>query len=186
MGTAHYKIILLLHFVKGSLKLTVSNMLYNSTYPSMEFWISFSFILNKPWIGKELLNNEYLWDSCHLKTVIIRVWQEKCDLYRFLSEWIYFHAACFLFFALSVFCSLTQVFFGRWLIDGYPKVVLFDIGSAAWKLDEFKHELWENAGIGIPWHDRESNDAVIFGALVAWFLSEVRSWRDFTYCNNDK
>lgn len=67
-----------------------------------------------------------------------------------------------------------QVFFGRWLIDGYPKVVLFDIGSAAWKLDEFKHELWESAGIGIPWHDRESNDAVIFGALVCWFMAEVR------------
>lgn len=66
-----------------------------------------------------------------------------------------------------------QVYFGRWLIDGYPKVVLFDIGSAAWKLDEFKHELWEKCGIGIPWHDRESNDAVIFGALVAWFIGEV-------------
>ncbi|KAK7099061.1 glycogen [starch] synthase-like [Littorina saxatilis] len=65
-----------------------------------------------------------------------------------------------------------KVFFGRWLIDGYPKVVLFDIGSAAWKLDEFKHELWESAGIGIPWHDRESNDAVIFGALVCWFMAE--------------
>ena len=69
--------------------------------------------------------------------------------------------------------SNIQVFFGRWLIDGYPKVVLFDIGSAAWKLDEFKHELWESAGIGIPWHDRESNDAVIFGALVCWFMEEV-------------
>jgi len=65
-----------------------------------------------------------------------------------------------------------KVYFGRWLIDGYPKVVLFDISSAAWKLDEFKHELWEAANIGIPWHDRESNDAVIFGALVAWFLGE--------------
>ncbi|CAG5135016.1 unnamed protein product [Candidula unifasciata] len=65
-----------------------------------------------------------------------------------------------------------KVYFGRWLIDGYPKVVLFDIGSAAWKLDEFKHELWETANIGIPWHDRESNDAVIFGALVSWFLTE--------------
>lgn len=65
-----------------------------------------------------------------------------------------------------------KVFFGRWLIDGYPKVVLFDIGSAAWKLDEFKHEMWESAGIGIPWHDRESNDAVIFGSLVRWFLEE--------------
>lgn len=50
---------------------------------------------------------------------------------------------------------------------------MFDIGSAAWKLDEFKHELWEKASIGIPWHDRESNDAVIFGALVAWFIGEV-------------
>ena len=68
---------------------------------------------------------------------------------------------------------ICQVYFGRWLIDGYPKVVLFDISSAAWKLDEFKHELWEAANIGIPWHDRESNDAVIFGALVAWFLGEV-------------
>uniref|UniRef100_K1QSC1 Glycogen [starch] synthase n=1 Tax=Magallana gigas TaxID=29159 RepID=K1QSC1_MAGGI len=67
-----------------------------------------------------------------------------------------------------------KVYFGRWLIDGYPKVILFDIGSAAWKLDEFKHELWEKASIGIPWHDRESNDAVIFGALVAWFIGEFR------------
>lgn len=31
--------------------------------------------------------------------------------------------------------------YGRWLIDGYPKVVLFDIGSAAWKLDAWKHEV---------------------------------------------
>ncbi|XP_033751719.1 glycogen [starch] synthase-like [Pecten maximus] len=67
-----------------------------------------------------------------------------------------------------------KVYFGRWLIEGYPKVVLFDIGSAAWKLDEFKHELWEKANIGVPWHDRESNDAVIFGALVAWFIGEFR------------
>ncbi len=63
--------------------------------------------------------------------------------------------------------------FGRWLIDGYPKVVLFDIGSAAWKLDEWKREIWECSHIGIPWHDRESNDAIILGFLTAWFLSEV-------------
>ncbi|XP_046573729.1 glycogen [starch] synthase-like [Haliotis rubra] len=68
-----------------------------------------------------------------------------------------------------------KVYFGRWLIDGYPKVILFDIGSAAWKLDEFKHELWEKSNIGIPWHDREANDAVIFGALVSWFLDEFRN-----------
>ena len=63
--------------------------------------------------------------------------------------------------------------FGRWLIDGYPRVVLFDIGSAAWKLDEMKAELHRVSGIGIPWLDKESNDALIFGSLVAWFIGEV-------------
>ena len=52
-------------------------------------------------------------------------------------------------------------------------MILFDISSAAWKLDDFKHELWESSNIGIPWHDRESNDATIFGALVAWFIGLV-------------
>ena len=68
---------------------------------------------------------------------------------------------------------LFQVVYGRWLIDGYPRVVLFDIGSAAWKLDEWKKEIWESSRIGIPLQDREANDAVIFGFLTAWFLSEV-------------
>ena len=72
-----------------------------------------------------------------------------------------------------------QVVFGRWLIDGYPKVVLFDIGSAAWKLDEWKRELWEMSHIGVPWHDRESNDAIILGFLTAWFLSEVLKYKIF-------
>lgn len=66
-----------------------------------------------------------------------------------------------------------KVMYGRWLIEGYPNVILFDIGSAAWKLDEWKSEIWECAHIGIPWHDREANDAVIFGFLTIWFLSEV-------------
>lgn len=67
----------------------------------------------------------------------------------------------------------AQVVYGRWLIDGYPQVLLFDIGSAAWKLDEWKRDLWNTCNIGVPWHDRESNDAIIFGYLVAWFLSDV-------------
>ncbi|XP_077870352.1 glycogen [starch] synthase-like [Saccoglossus kowalevskii] len=68
-----------------------------------------------------------------------------------------------------------KVTFGRWLIDGYPKVVLFDIGSAAWMLDRWKTEFWELSSIGTPWHDRESNDAIIFGFLVTWFLGEFRA-----------
>ncbi|KAH8875614.1 Glycogen [starch] synthase isoform 1 [Schistosoma japonicum] len=66
----------------------------------------------------------------------------------------------------------TKVVFGRWLIEGYPNVVLFDIGSSAWRIDSWKKELWESCNIGIPVHDSECNDAVIFGALVAWFLKE--------------
>uniref|UniRef100_A0A8C3TWD5 Glycogen [starch] synthase n=1 Tax=Catharus ustulatus TaxID=91951 RepID=A0A8C3TWD5_CATUS len=65
-----------------------------------------------------------------------------------------------------------QVFFGRWLIEGSPYVILFDIGSAAWNLDKWKGEFWEVSNIGIPFHDREANDAVIFGSLTAWFLKE--------------
>ena len=65
--------------------------------------------------------------------------------------------------------------FGRWLIEGYPKVALFDIGSAAWKLDEWKRELWECTHIGVPYHDSESNDAIIFGFLTVWFIAEVLS-----------
>lgn len=68
--------------------------------------------------------------------------------------------------------SGIKVTYGRWLIDGYPRVILFDISSAAWKLDEWKRDLWNVGNIGVPWHDRESNDAVIFGYLVAWFLEE--------------
>ncbi|KAK2167807.1 hypothetical protein NP493_1259g00013 [Ridgeia piscesae] len=67
-----------------------------------------------------------------------------------------------------------KVVFGRWLIEGYPKVILFDIGSAAWKLDEWKKDVWISAHIGIPWHDRESNDAVIFGYVTCWFIAEFR------------
>ena len=63
--------------------------------------------------------------------------------------------------------------FGRWLIEGYPKVALFDIGSAAWKLDEWKRELWECTHIGVPYHDDESNDAIVFGFLTVWFIAEV-------------
>uniref|UniRef100_A0A0N5AGA3 Glycogen [starch] synthase n=1 Tax=Syphacia muris TaxID=451379 RepID=A0A0N5AGA3_9BILA len=65
-----------------------------------------------------------------------------------------------------------RAYFGRWLIDGYPNVVLFDIGSAAWKLDQWKHELWEACKIGIPWNDRETNDAVILGFCVAIFIQK--------------
>ena len=62
---------------------------------------------------------------------------------------------------------------GNWLVDGNPLLVLLDINSAAWKLDRYKHELFEKSGIGIPHDDTESNDAVIFGYMAAQFIAEV-------------
>ncbi|CAF0907192.1 unnamed protein product, partial [Didymodactylos carnosus] len=68
---------------------------------------------------------------------------------------------------------------GNWLIEGYPQVVLFDIGSAAHRLDGWKGDFFQYAHIGIPYHDRESNDAVIFGFCVFWFIGTVRMIFDF-------
>ncbi|KAM5172375.1 glycogen [starch] synthase, liver isoform 2-T2 [Mantella aurantiaca] len=66
-----------------------------------------------------------------------------------------------------------QVYFGRWLIEGSPYVLLFDISSAAWNLDRWKGDFWEACSVGIPFHDREANDALLFGSIVAWFLKEL-------------
>lgn len=66
-----------------------------------------------------------------------------------------------------------KVVTGNWLVDGNPLLVLFDIGSAAWNLDNYKKELFEKSGVGIPQHDSESNDAVIFGFMAAQFIAEV-------------
>ena len=59
--------------------------------------------------------------------------------------------------------------------------MLFNIGSAAWKLEAWKAELFSSCGIGIPYLDKECNDAVIFGFLVAWFIGEVRIFWFFVH-----
>ncbi|XP_068611277.1 glycogen [starch] synthase, liver [Brachionichthys hirsutus] len=66
-----------------------------------------------------------------------------------------------------------QVHFGRWLIEGSPYVILFDIGSAAWNLDRWKADLWQTCSIGLPYHDKEANDSLILGSLIAWFFKEL-------------
>lgn len=67
-----------------------------------------------------------------------------------------------------------KVHCGRWLVDGNPQIILFDITSGAWKLDEFRHELWEKCSVGIPQLDVESNDAVILGYMIAHFIGEFK------------
>jgi glycogen(starch) synthase len=63
--------------------------------------------------------------------------------------------------------------YGRWLIEGAPRVLLFDTGSGYKFLNEWKADLWSIAGIPGPDGDHESNEAIVFGYLIAWFLGEV-------------
>lgn len=66
-----------------------------------------------------------------------------------------------------------QLHTGTWLVEGNPQLILFDIASGAWKLDEYKQDLWTATNIGIPHLDVEANDAVILGYQVAEFIGEV-------------
>jgi len=65
-----------------------------------------------------------------------------------------------------------KILYGRWLIEGAPRVLLFDTGSAYSFLDEWKGDLWNLAGIPTPPNDHETNETIVFGYLVAWFLGE--------------
>lgn len=66
----------------------------------------------------------------------------------------------------------VKFLYGRWLIEGAPRVLLFDTGSAYGHLDEWKGDLWNVAGIPSPPGDHETNEAIILGYLIAWFLGE--------------
>lgn len=68
-----------------------------------------------------------------------------------------------------------HVVYGTWLIDGSPKVILFDIESARSWLDQWRQELWESSHIGIPSGDSECLNILLFGGLVSWFLGKFRS-----------
>lgn len=98
----------------------------------------------------------------------------------------------------------VKLIYGRWLIEGAPRVLLFDTGSCynryvklpsrsqrvvlfprifqlleeitdfpARRMDEWKTDLWNLAGIPTPPNDHETNETIVFGYIVAWFLGEV-------------
>lgn len=69
----------------------------------------------------------------------------------------------------------VKILYGRWLIEGAPTVLLFDTSSQHNKLDEWKGDLWNLAGIPTPPNDHETNETIVFGYLVAWFLGEYTS-----------
>jgi glycogen(starch) synthase len=67
----------------------------------------------------------------------------------------------------------VKYLFGRWLVEGSPYVLLFDTGCMYYKLDEWKGDLWRAAGIPSPPSDEETNEAILFGYLVTWFLGDL-------------
>jgi len=62
--------------------------------------------------------------------------------------------------------------FGRWLITGYPKVILLDLKAGYARLNELKHRMWRDHQIPSPPDDSETNDAVAFGHAVTELLTE--------------
>jgi glycogen(starch) synthase len=81
--------------------------------------------------------------------------------------------------SLRLRASHTRLFLSvslaRRLVQGNPRVVLFELPSAERYLDAWRWEMHERHGVSVPPEDRESNDAILFGFLVAWFLQEIRS-----------
>ncbi|CCK73512.1 glycogen (starch) synthase GSY2 NDAI_0G05290 [Naumovozyma dairenensis CBS 421] len=63
--------------------------------------------------------------------------------------------------------------YAKWLIEGSPRVILFDLDSVKGFLNEWKGDLWSLVGIPSPENDFETNDAILLGYTVAWFLGEL-------------
>ncbi|KXS13287.1 glycosyltransferase family 3 protein [Gonapodya prolifera JEL478] len=68
----------------------------------------------------------------------------------------------------------VHIVYGRWLIEGAPAVILFDLASAKKWLGEWKADIWRVARVPTP-DDFESDEAVVFGYLTAWFIGEFHA-----------
>ncbi len=74
----------------------------------------------------------------------------------------------------------VRAYYGYWLIDGRPQVVLLDFRAAFGRLGEFKHILWADHRIESPPADGDVDNVIAFGFLAGMFfqvLSEVCAGR---------
>lgn len=68
-----------------------------------------------------------------------------------------------------------RVVTGRWKISGKPLTILFDLDTARSRvLHRYRSELERDIGLRIPVDDNETNNAIIFGYLVAEFVAQFR------------
>lgn len=66
-----------------------------------------------------------------------------------------------------------HVHFGRWLIPGNPRVLLFDYLAHFDRLGDARWGLWQDLQIPAAPEDSVTNDAIVFGSLVAEFFAEL-------------
>lgn len=78
----------------------------------------------------------------------------------------------------------VNTFYGKWLINGSPRVVLIDMRSARHFFDEWKRKFERKADMSIPSSDDIANDVLEFGYLTVWFFREVRHQKSSpsSYC----
>ena len=69
----------------------------------------------------------------------------------------------------------VRVRFGRWLIEGNPMVILFDLAALSHRINQLKGEFWSLTGISLPAADFEVDNAVLFGFGVYEFLKAYAS-----------
>lgn len=63
--------------------------------------------------------------------------------------------------------------YGRWLVQGRPRVILLDYRGRYTSLDADKYLLWKDHGIPTVASDGEVNDVVAFGFTVTEFFREL-------------
>ena len=67
-----------------------------------------------------------------------------------------------------------RVVTGRWLVEGRPLAILFDIDSVWWAFERYRHEIIVDNGIHLP-RDPMTRSVVQFGFMVAQFLADFHA-----------
>ena len=67
----------------------------------------------------------------------------------------------------------VETFYGRWLVEGKPRVLLMNVSAAGQFVDEWRRDFTFKTGVELPADDEKSSDALEFGYLSTWFFREV-------------
>ena len=74
-----------------------------------------------------------------------------------------------------------DVHYGKWIISGRPRVVLFNPNSAMQRLADIKYKIWEHHGISIPANDQLLDQVVSFGFMMEEFFKLIAHRENFDY-----